>query len=78
MITDVFRGSVCVGIVDFESEVEGLTEVENNIEVVLPLGVQVVVDDLRVINFEPLGLVRLPLHLEHDHAVGLVPFLIQV
>jgi hypothetical protein len=56
-------GTLWVFVIDLEPEMECLAEVVNDLEAVLPVGVQVVEASLRMVHFQPVLLASTPLHL---------------
>ena len=69
METYQFRSTVRVGIHHFKPEFQFLSEIEDYVEVVLPNGVQVVLDDLCAVDFAPFSLRCEPLHLKNYLAI---------
>jgi hypothetical protein len=67
--TNELTRAIRVQVLNFKSELTLLAEVVNNLKVVRIVGVKIIVNYFRVVNFEPIGLVGVPLHLEQNLGV---------
>jgi len=64
--TNELAGAIRVQVLNFKSQLTLLAEVVDDLKVVRIVGVKIIVNNLRVVNFEPIGLVGVPLHLEQN------------
>jgi hypothetical protein len=75
---NLFVGAVRISVNYFKAEAQYLAKVANHIEVILPVRVQIILDDLSSVYLTPFSLCGEPLHLENDLAIRLVTTRVQV
>jgi hypothetical protein len=70
--SNLFVSAIGISVNYFKAEAQYLPKVADHIEVILPVRVKIVLDDLSSVHFTPFSLRGEPLHLEDNLAIRLV------